>query len=46
MGLYDYDTIDSKQNNEIVRLGYKDTEDIKELISISYPDYCLEEMIV
>ncbi|HYF82981.1 MAG TPA: GNAT family N-acetyltransferase [Clostridia bacterium] len=43
MGFCEYDTIDKKQNNEIVRLGYKDIKDIKELIDNSYPEAWLDD---
>ena len=43
MGHCDYDTINRGQNNEVERLGYKDTEVIKELMSISYPEAWLDD---
>ena len=46
MGLCSYDTIYKNGNNGIVRLGYKDIEDIKELLSNSYPEAWLDDELV
>jgi ribosomal protein S18 acetylase RimI-like enzyme len=46
MGLCDYDTIDKKQDNEIVRLGYNEIEDIRALLTASYPEAWLDDELV
>lgn len=46
MGLCGYDTIDKRLNDDIVRLGYKNLEEIKELITASYPEAWLDEELV
>lgn len=46
MGLCDYDILDKKHDNKAVRLGFKDINTIKELISISYPGAWLDDDLV
>lgn len=46
MGLCDYDTLNKKYKNEAVRLGFKDLNDIKELILASYPEAWVDDNLV
>jgi len=46
MGLCRYDTIDNKQDNGIIRLGYSDLDDIRQLLTASYPEAWLDEELV
>lgn len=46
MGLCDYNALDKKCNSEAVRLGFKDINIIKELISKSYPEAWLDDDLV
>lgn len=46
MGLCNFDLLNKKVENEAVRLGFNDLKDIKELISISYPEAWLDDELV
>lgn len=46
MGLCDYDAINKKHNDETIQLGFKDIEEIKELLSVSYPGAWLDDELV
>jgi ribosomal protein S18 acetylase RimI-like enzyme len=46
MGLCNYDLLNSAKNDEAQRLGFKDIDAIKELISISYPEAWLDDELV
>ena len=46
MGLCNYDLLDKKDDDEAVRLGFNDLEDIKELINVSYPEAWLDDDLV
>ncbi|WP_099187138.1 GNAT family N-acetyltransferase [Tepidibacter mesophilus] len=46
MGLCDYKNRDEKYENEAVRLGFNDLNDIKELIMESYPEAWLDDNLV
>lgn len=46
MGLCNYDLVNKKGENEAVRLGFNDLEDIRELINESYPEAWLDDDLV
>ncbi len=46
MGLCEYNILDKKYENESVRLGFNDLNDIKELIMESYPEAWLDDNLV
>lgn len=46
MGLCDYDLLDNKNEKGAVRLGFKDMEAIRGLISLSYPEAWLDDELV
>lgn len=46
MGLCNYDKIGKYDNNEVIRLGYKELEDIRELIEESYPEAWLDDELL
>jgi predicted GNAT family acetyltransferase len=46
MGLCNYDLLDEKGENEAVRLGFNDLQDIKDLINVSYPEAWLDDELV
>jgi len=46
MGLSDYNSIESKEEKEVVRLGFNELNDIKELLTVSYPGAWLDDELV
>lgn len=46
MGLCDYDLLEGMKCNETVRLGVEDIDDIKKLMSESYPEAWLDDELV
>lgn len=46
MGLCDFNLLEEANSDEAIRLGFKNIDDIKELISVSYPAAWLEDELV